>query len=84
VRRTCRPVRAADREGGDSPELRELIGDHDARVAEAELDLHEPAIGDGDAATGLGAERAFVPLGCAGGAVDDDVRCHVCHVKLLA
>jgi hypothetical protein len=54
-----RPVRSAERKRRDSSKLGELIGDQHARAAEAELDLHEPSIRDGNAVADLGAERAL-------------------------
>jgi hypothetical protein len=78
-----RAVRSTDRERRASPKLGEFIGDHHAGIAEAELDLHEPSIRDGNAVADLGAERAFVPLGRARRVADDDVRRHLCHINHL-
>jgi hypothetical protein len=35
------------------------------------------------AVTASDTTRIFVPLGCAPGVVDDQVRRHLCHVNLL-
>src|SRR5205085_210247 len=53
--------RALERLRRDDAELGELVGEHHLRVAEPELDLHETAVGYGDPAALLRAERLGVP-----------------------
>src|SRR3954447_19915710 len=64
---------AADRRWGEDAHLGELVGEHDGRVAEGELDRHQLAPRQGDAAALLRAERFRVPGGGAVGIGDNEV-----------
>jgi hypothetical protein len=50
-------IRAAERERGDGPELRKLVGDHHLRLAEEQLDMHEASVRHADPAADLVAKR---------------------------
>src|SRR5215216_1478093 len=69
-----RDVDAVHRQRRHDAHLRELVGDHDRRVAETQLDLHELAVGDGYAPAFLGAQRLDVPARGAIGVAADEVR----------
>jgi hypothetical protein len=59
----------------DGTHLGELVGDHQLRVAEAQLDLHVAPFGNADAPSDLGAEGLGVPVGGASSVTNDDVGC---------
>src|SRR4029079_14171058 len=74
--------RTTDRGRREDAEFRELVGDVEHDVANAELNAHQLAVGHRDAGDLVGAERLPVEGRGASGALDDDVRCdgHACTV----
>src|SRR5439155_26699502 len=63
----------AARLGGDG-ELRAFVGEHDRRVADADLGVHHLAVGAGHAEQLGRAERLLVEVQRLRGTVDDEVR----------
>jgi hypothetical protein len=64
----------ADRRRREDPHLRELVGEVQHAVTDAELDRHQPSVGRRNPVDLFGAEGVPVEGGGALGALDDDVR----------
>jgi hypothetical protein len=66
--------RPADAERRQHTQIGELVRQHDRRITEPQLDLHELPAGNLDAADFRGAEDSRVPRGCGCRIADDEMR----------